>query len=86
MFRYVLHLGDRPLMGDQDPDLFWMPGHHCQGIHGAAAGRENVDWFCAEGGDEPMEVVRVLQRRGLRGVVVALAAAGLWGKETRSTL
>jgi len=66
----------------QGPDLLRVPGHQGQRVDRAAAAGEDVHRPGIERGDDPVQVISVLIRRGLGSVVGARAAlhpAGIVG-------
>ena len=66
----------RRLVRDQRAHLLGVLSHQRQRVHRAAAGGEEIHRAAAERVDKPVQVVGVLVRRRLAGVVRLLAAAG----------
>ena len=67
------HLAGRRLVCDERPYLFWMAGHQGERVHGATAGGEDIDRPSVERRDQSMQVVGVLDGRGLGGAIGPLA-------------
>jgi hypothetical protein len=59
------HLGGRRLVRDEGLDLLRMPRDEGQGVHRAAAAREEVHGSCVQRRNQPVDVVGVLIGRRL---------------------
>jgi hypothetical protein len=68
--------GGGRLVRHERADLLGVLGHQGQRVDRAAAAGEDVHRAGVQRGDQPVQVVRVLVRRGLAGAVGALAAPG----------